>query len=299
MRKGRLRFRNASSLVAAAVTLVAPGLVAQPAGRQALVDRVRQGAGTEISAARGGDVGSVTSHVQSVASFIKSRSGIGLDAATRSRLVAMEQRTRSGAAARISSAKLADALAQTVSTRMAAMSDSETDRAIESMRGFDAPNLPARYKGGRALLRTRASEAGLADSATAKIVAKSARTAAGAQAIATVVRDRAKAEISVRSKLLSDAAPSSYSTEDAGFTPAQALLIAYSAAADDHLADSAQGLNKRMADVQAVLGKRAGQAYPSPKGKFAYGPNGYLHSSPTDFLFDGPTINALLDRLEK
>lgn len=89
------------------------------------------------------------------------------------------------------------------------------------------------------------------------------------------------------------------STADAGLTPLQAFLFAYSLVSNDALDYSQANLRKYMEADQKDKTKTFGQPYPSPEGHRAYGVNGYRFSSPLDLFFDEPTVNRLLDRVEK
>jgi hypothetical protein len=87
--------------------------------------------------------------------------------------------------------------------------------------------------------------------------------------------------------------------EDAGFTPLQAFLVAYSMVSDDPLTYSQPRLRRSMELEQKHWTEKLGQPYPSPEGHRAYGVNGYLFSSPLDLFFDGQAVNRLLDGFEK
>src|SRR5205807_6420996 len=69
---------------------------------------------------------------------------------------------------------------------------------------------------------------------------------------------------------------------DAGFTPLQAFLVAYSLMSDDRLDYGHANLRKSMEAEQKYWAKELGQPFPSPDGQHAYGINGYLFSSPLD-----------------
>lgn len=104
-------------------------------------------------------------------------------------------------------------------------------------------------------------------------------------------------EVTRRVTSLSDAIPENFGP--AGLTPIQAVLITYSVASDDPLMDSAINLHKRMRAIQLGFTRITGQAYASPDGHFAYGPNGYVFSTPIDLVLDDQTVNLLLNHIEE
>ena len=110
-------------------------------------------------------------------------------------------------------------------------------------------------------------------------------------------RRMAASEIQRRSRYLGEAVPEKFGFAATGLTPLQAVLITYSAISDDPLAHSSSNLQKRMEVVQEIATKHARQPYPSPAGRHAYGPNGYIYSSPLDIVFDERTVNLLLDHI--
>lgn len=85
---------------------------------------------------------------------------------------------------------------------------------------------------------------------------------------------------------------------DAGFSPLQAFLVAYSMVSNDYMGYSEANLRKFMNLNRDASAKRFGH-FPSPEGHQAYGVNGYLFSTPLDLFFDEPTVNRFLGRVER
>ena len=273
-------------------------------------ERIRDGVGREVKFASPGDPpGAVRASVNSVDNFIFKRSGVKLSGRTKNRLAEMEQRTLNGSTRRLTAAELGDVLTATALERISVLTDEEIVHADDSLRGFNAPDLPQRYRG-----RTGISLPGhLIFISTEKFVnqVKAMRDQATTPlgevfrgAAHRVVDDHVQKTVS----LFSEAVPeqfggawnvSSNSPGDLGITPLQAVLIAYSLAGQDFLCDSEANLNKQLKGVQAGLTRISGENYPSPEGHFAYGVNGYLASSPLDLIFDERTVNRLLDHLEE
>jgi len=81
-----------------------------------------------------------------------------------------------------------------------------------------------------------------------------------------------------------------------GLSPLQAVLVAYSVAADDHLDFSQRELEKIVKSPASIKGGPKGRI---PQNGRAYGPFGRLFSTPVNLLFNKKTVGGLLDRLEK
>ena len=130
-------------------------------------------------------------------------------------------------------------------------------------------------------------------------------------AFAALCLQTAQRQVRLLSKSMAEAVPEQYgnlwdvaadtesAANDAGFTPLQAFLAAYSLVSDDRLDYSQANLRRHMELSQQDWTRRLGRPYPSPEGRRAYGVNGYVFSSPLDIFFDEQTVNRLLDRVEK
>jgi hypothetical protein len=273
--------------------------------------RVRDGVGREVKLARKGDrAGRVQAAVNSVADFIAKRSGAQLSGATRNRLAAAEERAQNGAG-RLTVSKVSDAINATMFERLSSLSDRDIAQVDETLRGFNAPQMPKKYArdlklpGGLVFMGTPPEKT----VGRLKAVRDQIGTPAG-EVFEGMTRKFVGERVKSRAQYLSEAIPEQFGnvwdvtndkendTEDGGVTPLQAVLITYSLASDDYLADSEDSLNKDMSKHQENLTKLCGQPYPAPGGHHAYGVNGYLFSSPLDLVFDDQTLNRLLDRLE-
>lgn len=274
--------------------------------------RIRDGVGREVGLAKRGDSpGQIRAAVNSVVSFIEKRSGIKLSEETKSRLAAMEESTQNGAGRRLTTNELGGVINATLLGRLSTLSDQDIAQVDDTLRGFNAPDLPKNYNrdfklpGGIVLIGMPSEKT----VARLKAVRDQLGTPAG-DIFEGMLRKIVRERVQNRAQYLSEALPEQFgnmwdvsndresSITDGGITPLQAFLIAYSLASDDYLSDSQDSLNKRMRGHRASLVKACGK-YPSPAGHHAYGVNGYIFSSPLGLIFDEQIINRLLDRIEE
>lgn len=269
-------------------------------GKKVFYQRLHDGVGREVTFTRPGDgADNVRASVNSLTRFIYARSGVRLSAQTKERLADMEARTLAGECRLLTTDELSDAVGSAAVERIATLTDEELNYAAECLRGFDAPDLPESVRRGHAKVRLRASRPGELTPGQLVEQAKAIRDAVGASRglFLGAARNAAAAELKGRRVYLGEALPEQFGTPDAGLTPLQAVLLSYSVASDDALTDSESGLRTRMREVQEHLTRRTGQPYPSPDGHRAYGPNGYLFSTPLDLAFDDRAVGLLLDRI--
>jgi hypothetical protein len=281
----------------------------QAEGKREVAQRIREGVGTEVQFASPGDPpGTVRASVNSVDNFIFKRSGVKLSGATKTRLAEMEQRTLNGEAKRLTLSELNDVLTATAFERLGTLTDEEILHIDDTLRGFNAPDLPSRLNRRNIQLPGRA--VGIStDKFVDQLKAFRAQTntvlgdvlkGATHRAIEDVVQKRAS--------ILSEAVPEKFGGAwnvadnregSAGVTPLQAMLIAYSAITTDFLEYSEANLDKFMKALQRARIERFEGTYPSPEGHRAFGVNGYLVSSPLDLVFDEPTVNRMLDHIQE
>src|SRR6266851_1807186 len=119
---------------------------------------VRDGIGTEVQfAAPGDDNKNVRASIESAAQFMRKRSGVDLRGQNKTRLAEMEASTLAGTTRRITQDELSEIIATTAIERISTATDDEINRATETMRGFDAPDLPDSFRRGRAHVQLRSS----------------------------------------------------------------------------------------------------------------------------------------------
>lgn len=278
---------------------VANDVVAQ--SKESFKASVRDGVGSEVQFAKAGDdAKNVRASVESAVQFMRRRSGVDLRGQTKTRLADMEASALAGASRRITPEELSEIIAATALERISVASDDEINRAAETLKGFDAPDLPDSFRRGRTQVRLRSS---LASGMSEEKFVSSVKAIRDANSIIKdtllkpVATRMAANEVQACARNLSEAVPEQFGNASTGLTPLQAVLIAYSVVSEDRLAYSAANLQKRMQFLQEAVTKTIGRPYPSPNGHFAYGPNGYLVSTPLDICFDEQTVNLLLNHI--
>jgi hypothetical protein len=185
--------------------------------------------------------------------------------------------------------------------RAATLSDAEVDSATETLRGFDAPDLPDSFRRGRDTIKLRASKASSLKPEEFVNQVKAVRGAdyASQSLFHGAAKSAIGAEVQKRLNSLGEAMPEKFGSASGGLTPVQAMLITYSVASDDLLMDSRANLRKRLGSIQDGMTRITGQRYASPDRHFAYGRNGYIFSTPMDMVFDERTAGLLLDHIEE
>jgi hypothetical protein len=107
-------------------------------------------------------------------------------------------------------------------------------------------------------------------------------------------------QVNDRAANLSEAMPEQFGPITAeGVTPVQAVLIAYSVASDDSLADSQNDLARQIAqertNARLTRAQAKAQRLNSPT---PYGPNGFFYAAPVNVLFNRATVQRLLNPAE-
>jgi hypothetical protein len=250
---------------------------------QRFQEEMRKGVGTEVRFARpGASAEQLSDSVDSVASFIQERSGLPMSKATKNSLIEME-RTALQSGSRISTDQLSVALADSLTERMAAMSDGDILRVEKALRP-SGEQIALRADGKYALpLETFRSEAkGVRD-----------QLAAGDEATANAIRVVVSEVVEERVSALSEAAGAQFgNVSREGFTPLQALLVTYSVIADDNLAHSAN-------DLKAMSRQSVNRPVKNDRDDVAYGPHGRLFSAPVHMFFNQEVMRGFLGRLTK
>jgi hypothetical protein len=270
-------------------------LVSHPSSLRAVradVSPLQLGIGNSVTLAT--SVSGVTGSVNSVASFVSSRSGVMISSDVSSSLQDLETRTLNGRLHRLTPSQVATALLDSLHERLASVTDAQiTDWGYNSFRVTpDARNVS--YWSPQVLLRKSAP--GVKDQPTFIEKAKEYRDASTEEAL--VYRSKAP-------DILADslqerfgelrAALSAWSSPD--LSPVQAYILAYSFASDDDLVYSLSQQLDMMQKIENRLFTAHGVAR-SAAGRLPFGENGYLYSSPVGAFFDDTTVKKLLGRLE-
>lgn len=264
---------------------------ASPCGadaKQKLDEQVRRGVGSQVTFASADNSSvPVVSAVESVADFIYERSSLRMSDDTKKRLVEAEQSVLGGAGRRISIEGMTDSLCAAVSNRMATLTDEEIKQAADT------------YATPQGAIFTRAcGKWGVLSKGEFAEQAKTARdwSRAGSSAVRAVLRPFIDEEVNERASYLSEALPERFGdVKTKGATPLQALLIAYSVAADDRLTgsrgDIAEMMVQKRMDAKQTRAEKKAQNRDSGR---PYGVNGLLYSSPVHLLLNKETVNNLL-----
>lgn len=270
--------------------------------QQQFYARVRNGVGSEIRLpAQGDSASAIQASVDSAASFIYTRAGVALTDSVKARLANMEASTLGGTSRRLSPDELSDILAEVALERLSSATDAEIDYAAETLRGLNAPDLPASFRSGRDYIRVRSDR--VEDLTPEQFIGQVKKIKEADPISSKLYRGAAKSvaaqEIGSRISFLSEAVPEQFGTTKQSLTPLQALLIIYSAVSEDLLCDSEAGLRQRMQTIRSGIMNLINASYPNPDAYRAYGSNGYIFSTPLDLLFNEQTMNSLLDRIDE
>jgi hypothetical protein len=182
----------------------------------------------------------------------------------------------------------------------------------ETLRGFNAPGMPENFDRSFKLPQGFVSIGIPPEKNIARLkVMRDQLNTPARDVWASMFRDKVLYNVRGKAQSLAEAVPEQFgnlwdavggresSAADAGFTPLQAFLFAYSLVSDDRLDYGQVNLRKSMEAKQKYRAKELGQPFPSPDGHHAYGVNGYLFSSPLNLFFDDQNVNRLVDRIEK
>lgn len=266
--------------------------------------RILDGLGGEVALpAAGSSMVAIEASIDSVSSFFYRRSGVALSRETKTRLAGLEDNVLNGAGRRITADEWVASLTSTAMERLSTLTDAEIDGMSKTLCGFSDADLPEAFPHDRVKLR-----ASVGSNMSPADFAKEVRTVRNSNdlpSFETTARGKIKEIVTDRLQCFSRAVPNRFGDTWnqangtlGNLTPVQAVLVAYSAASDDYLADSATNLQKRMNSMAGFLEQKFGR-FPTSEGRFAYGVNGYIYSSPLDVLFGDAVVARLLDRLEE
>jgi hypothetical protein len=275
-------------------------------GRRRYLASIHEGLSEVEFASTASSDDEIRASIESVARFIRGRSGIKLSGATQMRLAAMEARALRENSGRSSVDELYKTLTRWLVERVSTLTDQELEQAIDTMRGFNSPELPGpRRLADRDYVHLRGSVLVYWTKAHDQAKSFRDRAAAGDKTLTVEVGEFVRREIETKAGEIAEASPERFMIDArqpgrAGleFTPLQSFLVAYSLVSDDKLAYSKVNLEKKMDSEREFRLKMAG-SYPSPDGHRAYGVNGYLHSSPVDLFFDHDEVDRLLTLLDE
>ena len=292
----------------------------------------RRGVGSEVRLASvGARSEDVRASVDSMAEFIRYRSGLELNDKVKGRLARMEERVLNGNGQRISVDELGNLFTAILVERLHNCTDAEIEQAADAAVNVKA--MPLKYdRATNKVVRidkTKAAQASAdnRDEDTGSHKCKSSgdvmlrfsgegkmskeafilqaqsfrsRFQSPLQQVGLVGIARQMVTRIVRNRLetLNAALPEWAQARDEGMTPAQAFLIAYSTISDDPLCYSRNELKNMSKHLERSWQEDTGEAI-SYEGQTAFGAGGYLFSSPLGLALNRETTARLLKLIDE
>jgi hypothetical protein len=253
----------------------------------------------EIAFPSGNDAVAIDTAAGNLSFFMSYRAGVLVSDFSEDKLRSAEQIVQ-GSEKRISKADLADILTNLAANRLRELTDAQKDRVVESLRGFDDPNLPESFKRGRDHVSVRSSGEGRMTVAEFSSTLDSVRGEnADSKLVTTLIRNSIALEIGEVCEALEDASPGFFGDTKCDMTALQALLVSYAVVTDDDLAGNRAELESRLLEMQERISQKFHIEYPGPEGHKAYGPNGYIFSTPADLLLDDASLASIISKIEE
>ena len=310
------------------------------AQRKAFIEQMRAhlqaGVGSEVRfASRGARPGDVRASLDSMAEFIRYRSGLELSEETKAKLARMEERVLNGDGRRLPVDDLANLFTSVLVERMHNCTDAEIEQAADDLTNINRPPLKYDKATGKAIRIEKAKEAQAAaarpidgdgsvrpvETATsprivmrfngrgemsrerfilqAQNLRERFRSPLQQVMMVTLARQMVARLVRNRVETLGAALPEQWGgAQEEGLTPMQAFLLAYSAVSDDPLQFSREGLNNLRAQLEQTWKAATNEAI-SYDGKAAFGTDGYFFSSPLGLAFNQETTTRFLKLLDE
>jgi hypothetical protein len=309
------------------------------AQRKASIERVHAylhaGVGSEVRfASAGARPDDVRASLDSMAEFIRYRSGLELDEEVKGRLARMEERVLNGNGQRIPVDELGNLFTTILVERLHNCTDGEIEQAADA--AVNVKTMPLKYdkatgktvridkaKEGEAAadnsgegngfsrgkckssgdVMLRFSGEGKMSREAFILQAKSLRSRFQSPlqqvAIVGIARQMVTRIVRNRVEALSAALPEQWAeAQNEALTPVQAFLIAYSTASDDPLWYSRNELKNLSKHLERMWKEDTGEAI-SYEGQTAFGTSGYLFSSPLGLAFNQQTTDRLLKLIDE
>lgn len=260
----------------------------------------------ELNLPNTSNVSSINAAPDSLGNYIQYRSGVALSQTNKDTLRQSEQAFWNENKT-VGQTQLAQILTDVAFERLVTLSNSDINNMSDTLRGFNDPSLSTTFQSGRRMVHLRANGDGslepqyfisqLEYARDAQIGYNQPRSGYPPlliQANRAALYNRIVNEVSSRVNALSEADPDFLSGSSKGLTPTKAMLISYSVVTNDMLLGNAADLQQRMTKQEQVLSSYWNQQYPSPQGRRAYGVNGYIYSTPTNYLLDDASVSRLL-----
>ena len=254
--------------------------------KQNIQSQLRKGVGSEVRFASRPE--QAQEAVASAAAFIHSRSGMKLSDELKKKLAKAESDVLSGKSRYISTTELTDDLTTAVVERLGTLTDKEINDATEASTDANGE------------IRSRANAKwGVVNRKDLIQQAQAGRewSRRGDAGLQVGLRSMIEGEVNDRVSTLSTLLPEQFGKVNSqGFTPAQALLIAYSVAADDPLTNSRSEIAEMLQQKRLAEGQTREQwkAQKNNSGR-PYGPHGWLHPSASQLFFTKVSLDKILN----
>jgi hypothetical protein len=250
---------------------------------------LRKGVGSEVRFASRAEYAEDT--VASAADFIHRRSGLTLSDDFKKRLAKTERDVLNGKSGYISLSELSDDMTTAVVDRLATLTDKEIDDATEASTDANGE------------IRSRASAKwGVLSKKDLIQQAQAGRewSRRGDAGLQVGLRSMIEGEVNDRVSTLGANLPEQFGNVNSkGLTPTQALVIAYSVAADDPLTNSHSDLAQMLKEQRMAAGLTREQWKAQKNNSVRpYGPRGWLHPSAAQLFFTRNSVNKMLNLSE-
>ncbi len=262
------------------------------------MNRLQAGLGNEVTLAT--DPARIENSVATLETFMRERAGATLDPASRKRLIELEAEFLAGKRRALTD----DALRQTIRgfafDRFLALSDSDIDTIADTLVGLHWGGDRARPT----TIRYFANEGSARDITAAQFAerVKKARTTLQALPSREVMLNALNFcdwdEFEDVFFLNTQAFHQTHAESRGQHGPVAALLQLYLLTSDDRGTDRTADLYEQMKTVHQMA-VQSFPDYPKPTGFRPYGPEGYLMTRPTQYVFNPAALSAFLDRLDK
>lgn len=271
-----------------------PGNYTKEDTKQNLQKRARASVGSQVHFAASNDsTEQVDASVASVANFIYERADVVMSVDSKMRVAQAERNVLEGKGRRLGIAELIDVFTDITLERLTRLTDGEIEWAANTYSATPDGEISSRDSGKWGYLTK--------EEFSNQLKAGREWAERGDFAVRSAVKPLIEGEVKERVEYLSESLPEQFGRVAAdGFTPAQAVLLAYSVAADDHLLGSQSELEqekilRRIAAKQTRNDKKIQGKRESGK---PYGVGGYLHSSPIYLFFNQNAVDTLISRME-
>ena len=253
-----------------------------------LQNKLRKGIGSEVRFASRPE--QADEAVASAADFIGSRSGLKMSDELKKKLAKAESDVLNGKSPYITINELTDDMTAAVIDRLATLTDKEIHDATEASAGANGE------------IRSRSdAKWGVMSKKDLIEQAKAGRewSQRGDAGLQIGLRSMIEGEVNDRVITLSTLLPEQFGKANSqGLTPAQALLIAYSVAADDPLTNSRSDIAEMLKQKRMDERQTREQWQIQNRSGLPYGPRGWLHPSATQLFFTRNSVNKLLNLSE-